>query len=258
MALACRSHESVHGFFPASGKHWSGAAWTGNPELGYQEDQPGGWHYNILPFMEQGALHDLGLGLTDAERREMGKQMVETPVSAFICPSRTTNTRVTPPVTSWGNINTPSVVHRSDYAGNGGNRLSGTSVYNSRNQTGVIYSVSGTAGALIRDGMSNTYLLGERYLNPDHYNANQPWNDAGWSAGHDHDVIRWTDNNASYAPLRDRAGVTGNLRFGSAHTNFHMALCDGSVQSMTYSIDPEVHYNLGNRADGNSVSGDAF
>ncbi len=69
MALACLSHEETHGHLPASG--W-GYRWAGDPDKGFGSDQPGGWHYNILPFMEQATLHDLGKGLSDAQRRETG------------------------------------------------------------------------------------------------------------------------------------------------------------------------------------------
>ena len=41
------------------------------------------------------------------------------------------------------------------------------------------------------------------------------------------------------------------LRFGSAHSGgFNMAFCDGSVHSIIYEIDPQVHAMLSDRGDG--------
>ena len=50
------SHESAHGSFPGSG--WS--PWVvGDPLLGAGRNQPGGWMYQILPFIEQQAVYGM-------------------------------------------------------------------------------------------------------------------------------------------------------------------------------------------------------
>ena len=57
LALGCLNHEQATGRFPTGGWGW---AWTGDADLGTAQRQPGGWIYNLLPYIEQRALHDLG------------------------------------------------------------------------------------------------------------------------------------------------------------------------------------------------------
>ena len=60
LALGCMTHESITKRFPSDG--W-GFSWVGDADLGNDWRQPGGWLYNVLPYIEQQALHDLGGGL---------------------------------------------------------------------------------------------------------------------------------------------------------------------------------------------------
>ena len=47
--------------------------------------------------------------------------------------------------------------------------------------------------ALVKDGASYTYLIGERYLCPDAYDVGKyEDNDQGWDQGYDYDTIRGT------------------------------------------------------------------
>src|SRR5262245_44199955 len=59
MSLGVLNFESMHASLPSGG--W-GFSWIGDPDRG-GIDQPGGWFYSILPFIEQQQLADIGRGL---------------------------------------------------------------------------------------------------------------------------------------------------------------------------------------------------
>ena len=60
LQLACQQHVDKLGIYPSGG--W-GSNWVGIADQGYGANQPGGWIYQILPYLDQGALHDLDKGL---------------------------------------------------------------------------------------------------------------------------------------------------------------------------------------------------
>jgi prepilin-type N-terminal cleavage/methylation domain-containing protein len=272
MALGCQLHESTSKRFPGAGTWYRS---TGEPDKGLGKNQPGGWHYSILPFIEQGNLHSLGSGGSVSQQQIAAKERIETLVPLFVCPSRGPALAI--PYTLKGvgnrnfqwdgkaNPNQPDHFYRSDYAANAGNCTTSNTMtwYNSRAQTGVIYTQEGMRVSDIKDGLTSTYLIGERFINPDFYNApGSPGNDQGWTTGHDLDCFRGTDwepadpvGSSMYTPRRDRAGVINREAFGSNHRlGFHMAFCDASVRHIRFTIDPQNHWRFGNATDGQRVT----
>src|SRR5262245_36943832 len=65
MGLASLQHVQANGIYPSGG--W-GYYWVGDPDQGYKRNQPGGWIYNTLAYMEQTNIHDIGMGQTDAQK----------------------------------------------------------------------------------------------------------------------------------------------------------------------------------------------
>ena len=125
LALGCLNHEQAIGRFPTNG--W-GFAWTGDADRGTDWRQPGGWIYNVLPYIEQQPLHDMGVGLpwNDTNKMQPNLQRLATPLSVYTCPSRraaavwpweqATGEKIAQVV----NAGTPILAARSDYAANGG------------------------------------------------------------------------------------------------------------------------------------------
>jgi len=129
-----------------------------------------------------------------------------------------------------------------------------------RSRTGITH---------IADGTGKTYLIGEKFLSPQGYlellpgGAGRFGDNQGLWAGFEWDNHRVAWNPASslrqedFQPRQDVAGVDNPnyLAFGSAHAGgLNMAMCDGSVQTISYDIDPLTHRYLANRLDGQSVS----
>ena len=87
IALACLDHEHVNKFLPTEGWGYSVGR---RADARVRQKQPGGCHYNILPYLEQQALHDLGAGLTWNSTAAFAAkaQCAATPLTAFNCPTR--------------------------------------------------------------------------------------------------------------------------------------------------------------------------
>ncbi len=317
MGLACINFESTNKFYPSGG--WA-STWNADPNRGYGKDQPGSWAYNILEFIEQPALRQLGKGATGAGYATAIVQLYTTPLAAFHCPSRRAartypaagvGNRMAPgdtPLTALTTAATTTGVVKGDYAANTGDSqynatvgASGPLLANPENyaalapggrggpfvwsdskcedptnaayQTGVIHYRSEISLQRIEDGSSNTYLIGEKELNPDAYEGAAASGAPGFNWGENQALysgFEWDNQRVAYSPLtgtdadkenrqpqQDRTGTlySPEVKFGSAHAGgFNMSFCDGSVHSISYDIDPLTHSYLANRLDGNPAS----
>src|SRR5262249_44343284 len=104
----------------------------------------------------------------------------------------------------------------------------------------------------ITDGTSNTLVVGDKRLNVRLLGQPQKDDDTGYASGFDADVVR----NTTRIPLPDLTAPSGDGdgRFGSSHPGrFNAAFADGSVRSISYSVDGTLFKNIGNRMDGQVV-----
>lgn len=222
------------------------------------------WKYHILPYMEQTSVWELG---QDPNHGTAQDAVARTGIPGYYCPSRRA-------VTAYG-----SGFYRADYAGSGGEY--GTAGVgqeggaNGRNGFFAQTDLLKRRLADIKDGLSNTVMVGEKALHFTRHGSdggdNERWNNSGW----DQDCIRWgAARNSSgllygLVPLPDTQAPT-NIRAvvdvgGRSFTNWHpywgsahpgganFALGDGSVRTVTYNIDHMIMRRLSLINDGEVV-----
>lgn len=258
-ALAWMQHEETHGHFPTGGWGWS---WIGDIGQGYGVNQPGGWVFNVLEFVDAAPVRAIGGSPSENLRR------IREPLSIFNCPSRRSPSPYPCPG-SFYDAGAPGVSGRMDYAANAGDQLlnewfggppdiatgsnpNWSGWHNTTGLTGLCFERSTIKPRDITDGLSNTYMVGEKYLNPLSYSTGvDPADNETQYSGFNNDNYRV----GNQEPLIDTAGYISTFRFGSVHVGgFQMGLADGSVRTVTYSIDLTMHRRLANRADGEVIS----
>ncbi|MCX7429098.1 MAG: DUF1559 domain-containing protein [Planctomycetia bacterium] len=286
LGLASLLHEQAQGFLPSGG--W-GHAWIGDPDFGFGASQPGGWAYSVLPYLEQTAVYKLGKGQDPAAKKKAAIQLAETAIDVFCCPSRRAarlyphDPASSPPLNPGvANLRVlPEdlpVVAKMCYCVNGGTVLLGiqslpftlddarsfTNWIDTSSCNGIAHQRSQTRVADVSDGTSNTYLLGEKNVDPERYDTySRPGDSQSMFNGHDHDNTRYAgidvhfDPAREYALIPDTRGESHHECFGGPHPGACLfAFCDGSVHSISYSIALAVHGELAARNDGKAVNPD--
>jgi prepilin-type N-terminal cleavage/methylation domain-containing protein len=289
IGLSCLNFESTFKVFPTGGATYGERIeyYVSNGRPFGPRKQGFGWAYQILPYLEEGAVQ----GLVTQE------QLQDTPIPLYNCPSRRGPTLFNNP-NQFGDCylmdyvgaqpctlalannsikydpnvlaTNYSQLHAAFWSAYGGGygppadngvydgvivrspwrRDSGAGVYPATGHfvSNVTYPIGFQQ---ITDGASKTLMISEKYLFANDYGHTEllASDDHGWTDGWDPDTMRCTCAN----PLNDgqQSSVstgTQTYLFGSAHpTVFNAVFADGSVHSIGYDIDIYVFNSLGTR-----------
>lgn len=254
VALACHNYESAFKELPGYGGESPGFLVTQLANRHRTHIGGGTWITQVLSYMEEPALAS-GIqplarmrAITPTDRI---KKLVRAPVVTLHCPSRR-DARAYPlgsPYTErYGNAGA-----RTDYAMNGGAAVVDHDSAPNNNEAPAIKLTNDGIWVLGRrvkfnrifDGLSNTYLVGEKAMDLNKLDTGNGFGDRSPIAGfHDtpmssHSYVRY----AARSPKMDsRANCLECHDFGSTHpAGWNVAFADGRVSTMDYSMELEIH-----------------
>ena len=232
------------------------------PNIGWAFYRGVPWMVQILPQLEQSQLYD---DLTQIVRNTpvdvpltIAQQLsVQTALPQFICPSR----REVVAYPLHGELKTkfgPSGA-RTDYAMNGGSArvipdlvtIVGPNGGLTLNDAAIELKEKGVwvwgrriSTAEVRDGLSNTLMLGEKAMDGRKKTTGNCYGDSGPLVGYpENDICTCTYVRfAARGPIFDnKDSCIACHDFGSSHlSGFNAALCDGSTRNVNFSIDLAV------------------
>jgi prepilin-type N-terminal cleavage/methylation domain-containing protein len=241
IGLAFQHHHSALGAFPTGGFDFGTPPGflNGRPLSGDQ--QGAGWGFQILPYIEEGAIWK---GLGGGSDQEMSIRAIAAVSPVLFCPSRRGPQTIT--YTDPYYLGGLELTHAlCDYAGS---NLEGT---------GAIRQYHGVPLREITDGTSKTFLVGDKRLNVRFLGQWQEDDNEGYSAGWDEDTMRYT--NLPPAPDNNDNKMSGGQLFGSSHHGaLNMSFADGSVHRIGFNIDAKTFEYLGNKSDGQTVDATSY
>jgi len=258
LGLALQQSEQLHHQYPSDG--W-GFGWVGDSTRSPGLNQPGGWAFSILPFVEAEDVHSLG----DSRKRRF--EMLQRRVPVFICPSRRSGDLY--PYRQFDfrlrDVKMPDRAAKSDYAicagreeipVKAGPRSADPFVVDAyewpdtRPASGISFVRSAVRSRDIRDGLSHTLAIAEKALPIQHYESGMSLgDDQSLLIGDDADIRRWT----KFPPLRD-GDLDDIERFGGPHpAGVSSVMCDGSVRSIAFEIDLKIYREMGSRNDSAAI-----
>jgi prepilin-type N-terminal cleavage/methylation domain-containing protein len=216
------------------------------------------WALLLLPYIEQGTIYTIyqtpitGVSMTDGFNNHTATdpQIVaarQAQVTTFFCPSRRTPISLSPI-----DPGQPTTGLPSDYAACVGDTKTAPS-------TGVFmlvnsnHMLAGQRFADVRDGTSNTLLIGEKHVPKDL--VNDPIQDGMIYSGSEQQTYFRMGNGTT--PLANAPTAAPNTQFGSWHTGLcQFVFADGSIRSVRNSTPGATVGLLANRDDGTPLPAD--
>lgn len=275
--LALHQFHDVHNGFPIHNDYPNNypsvsldkMTWPNGAPVGMQFGHISTWIWYIVPFLEETPLVAQINALQGSQVHDATLFVYEMPIEVMNCPSR--RPAVAQPSSKWIPLVHLKHVARADYAINGGEQIDPVLPGNPGHvktlsiDNGIVQPVWPYPIRPVRrkfknvsDGLSKTYLVGEKYVDTKHYLT-------GFDPGDVHPMVSeggyCTTRYAGQMlpPEQDQPGKLNLRSFGSAHpSTWNAVFCDGSVHSISYGIDPVTHGRLANRQDGETIGAGAF
>ncbi len=257
--------------FPSAGRGpWPPITLRGNA-VAAPSEQEIGWGFQILPFIEEQAIHDLRYPTTGAPTFlaiQVEIVVARKYVPFYFCPSRrapSTNQKrylidyasSVPTHLNLDSTTAPTFDYEEYWCGTGPHNKNDDSEYKCT-ALGIIVRTprfgTATKPSQVIDGLSSTMMYGEKWLRSTLYEGGDFWDDRGWTDGYDYDIVRSTalpprPDDPIYDP---DDGNYDPFAMGGTHPGgFNACFGDGAVHSISYEVDPIVYNRWGNRRDGN-------
>jgi len=278
IGLATLQFEGVRGHYPTGGWGWK---WVPDPLLRSRYGQPGGWIYQLLPYLDAQSIHDLPYVRGDRDEVEAKiHEMLATPCVTFHCPSRG-NRKIIPfdvdRIPKLTNLKTPPAdVTLTDYVANSGTKfiafegpqgVSSSEIESTpwpaiTHSDGMLLYHQRIRAADVTAGISNVLWVGEKYLGHDNYDSDQDGgNDQSMYSGESSDIRRislygilpesyvFPDmEHISDKGIEKSRSKESKYAFGAAHAFSMNAInADGSTGSLSASINRLVFQRMSRR-----------
>ena len=275
MGTASQLVVDTFGTFPSAGRGpWPVLSLSGT-SVKKPDQQEIGWGFQILPFMEEQAIHDIRTDITFYQGKDMPDVLVQAliaknGVAYYFCPSRrsgATNERrylmdYASSVPTHLNLDStvPPVFDYNEYWCNADPHSPNKPPPNGAPFTpakctalGIIARTPNFGGATrikeVIDGLTSTMMYGEKWIATSVYETGAWYDDRGWTDGYDPDVVRST----ALPPRPDDHVDDSNDPFamGGAHPGgFNACFGDAAVHFVAWDVDPILYNRWGNRRDG--------
>jgi prepilin-type N-terminal cleavage/methylation domain-containing protein len=267
VALSMHNYQSTRGYLPGhSGELEPNRVDFGEARRGRAFGMPitGNWLLQSLQYMEEGLIANVLIAAAEGKGDPAQVQAaVKTPVPSLHCPTR--RSPVAYPLVHAEQEAYGDLGARTDYAINGGNTTDeggGSVLEGDANITvkddGIWSLGRRTAPRYIVDGLSKTYLVGEKAMDTLHYTTGRDVGDRAPLAGLSNNSGA-TNSYVRFAARPPAQDIPNNCaachNFGSAHfSGWNVSMADGSVRSMGYDMDIGLHRALASIAGEETVA----